>query len=191
MQADMHKFIPLLALLSALATNASAAPQTLVSTDSHIGFTVKEMGVPVAGQFKQFTATISLDPLKPEQASAEIRIDIGSLSTGTEEADAIALSPDWLDKAHAPVATFKSVAVRALGDGDYLADGVLSIRNQNRDLSVRFHRAAQSDGKTVITGDFVIKRSQFGIGGGLWNEEGVVAEEIPVNVRLTLAAPAQ
>jgi polyisoprenoid-binding protein YceI len=116
-----------------------------------------------------------------------MRIQVGSLTTGSEEADAIAVDPDWLDKTHAPYALFKSVSIRALGPGRYEAKGTLSIRNTERGIAIQFSTSEQAGGKTVITSDFVIKRSEFGIGGGVWNEGGVVAEEIPVKVRLTLA----
>ena len=52
---------------------------------------------------------------------------------------------------------------------------------------MQFTSMDQANGKTVIDGDFVIKRSEFGIGGGIWNQPGVVAEEIPVKLHLALA----
>jgi len=186
----MHKFIVLVTCLICASVNAFAAARTLLPEESQIEFTVKEMGVPVVGNFKQFEAEIDFDPVKPEKSHADIRIDIGSLTTGNEEADAIAVATEWLDKAHAPYATFKSVSILALGDGNYEAHGTLDIRNRKRDIVVRFNSADQGDGKTVINGDFIVKRSEFGIGGGVWNEEGVVAEDISVKVRIMLAQTA-
>ncbi len=185
-----HKSIVLTAGLLLASANALAAPRTLLPQESHIEFTVKEMGVPVTGEFKRFDAAIDFDPAQPEKSSANLRIDVASLTTGNDEADAIAVDPDWLDKAHAPYATFKSISIRPLGGERYEAKGMLNIRNQERDIAVQFNRSEQTGGKDVITGDFVINRSEFGIGGGVWNEGGVVAEEVPVKVRLTLAPTA-
>jgi len=187
---DMHKSIVLVTGLFFVSASAFATPRTLLSEESQIEFTVKEMGVPVLGTFKRFEAAIDINPAKPEKSHAELRIDIDSLTTGNEEADAIAVAPEWLDKPHAPYATFKSVSIHALGGGYYEAHGTLDIRNQKRDIIVQFSSADLSGGKTVITGDFIVKRSEFGIGGGVWNEGGVVAEDIPVKVRLTLAQTA-
>jgi polyisoprenoid-binding protein YceI len=106
------------------------------------------------------------------------------------EADAIAVDPNWLDKTHAPYALFKSISMRALDKGRYEAKGTLSIRNKERDIVSQFSSTDQVGGKTVITSEFIIKRSEFGIGGGEWNEGGVVAEDITVKVRLTLAPTA-
>src|ERR1035437_9481741 len=81
---------------------AFASPRALVPEEGQIEFIVKEMGVPVSGKFKRFEAAIDIDAIKPEKSSASMRIDIGSLATGSDEADALAVGPDWLDKARAP-----------------------------------------------------------------------------------------
>ena len=66
----------------------------------------------------------------------------------------------------------------------------MSIRNKEREITVLFASAEQADGKTLITSDFNIERSQFGIGSGVWNQPGVVDETVPVKVRLVLAPVA-
>jgi polyisoprenoid-binding protein YceI len=181
----------LVAICVAFASIAAfAVPRTLLPEEGQIEFVVKEMGVPVPGKFKHFEAAIDIDPVKSEKSSAVVRIDIGSLSTGNDEADAIAVGTEWLDKAHAPYAIFKSASIREIGKGRYEARGTLSIRNKERDIVLQFNTSDQAAGKTVITCEFIIKRSEFGIGGGVWNEGGVVAEEINVKIRLTLAPAA-
>jgi len=185
----MYKSIVLATCLGFASLNVLATPRTLIPNESQIAFVVKEMGVPVSGEFKRFEAAIDIDPVKPEKSNANMHIEIASLSTGSDEADAIAVDSDWLDKVHAPHAIFKSASIRALGGGRYEAKGTLTIRNKERSLFIQFSSSDQAGGKTVITSDFIIKRSEFGIGGGVWNEGGVVAEEIPVKVKLTLATP--
>jgi polyisoprenoid-binding protein YceI len=170
-----------------LATASHAASRSLLPDGNLIEFTVKEMGVPVPGRFQKLEASIDIDSAAPEKSSAVIRIDIGSLTTGNEEADAIATGPDWLDKGHAPFAVFKSATIRAVGPGRYQAKGTLNIRNKERPIEIQFSSADQADGKTLISSDFTLTRTEFGIGGGVWNQPGVVAEAIPVKVRLVLA----
>lgn len=186
----MNKLFVLTACLLLAATGALAAPRPLVRAGSQIGFAVKQMGVPVLGEFQHFDAEIDLDAARLEKSSAGLKIKVGSLSTGNEEADAVAVNEDWLDAARAPYATFRSASIRALGSNKYEAKGTLSIRNRVRDIVVPFAIQNQTDGKALVTASFVIKRSEFGIGGGMWNEGGVVSEEIPVSVRLLVAQPA-
>ena len=187
---NMYKSTMVATCLAFSSITAYATPRTLVPQEGQIEFVVKEMGVPVSGIFKRFDAAIDIDPLKPEKSSANMRIDIGSLSTGNDEADALAVGPDWLDKAHAPYATFKSTLIRALGNGRYEATGTLNIHNKERGFVIPFSATDEAGGKTVVTSEFMIKRSDFAIGGGKWNEGGVVAPEVLVKVRFALAPAA-
>ena len=175
------------ACLILVSFNAMAASRALLADESLIEFNVKEMGVPVPGKFKRFEAAIDIDATKPEKSIANVRIDIGSLTTGNAEADAIAVDADWLDEMHARYAVFKSSAIRALSAGRFEARGTLSIRNKERDVVIEFNSADHADGKTFITSEFTIARSVFGVGGGAWNQGDVVAEVIPVKVRFVLA----
>ncbi len=169
---------------------AFAAPRAVLPEEGQIEFVVKEMGVPVSGKFKRFDAAIDIDATKMEKSSVNIRIDIGSLTTGSDEADSLAVGPDWLDKARAPYASFKSAAIRELGKGRYEVKGTLNIHGKERELLIQFNSTDQASGKTIVTSEFVIKREDFNIGAGLWNEVDVVSPEILVKVRLALLPPA-
>ena len=186
----MYKSMLIATCLVFSSITAFATPRTLVPEEGQIEFIVKEMGVPVSGKFKRFEAAIDIDPVKPENSSANMRIDIGSLATGNEEADTLAVGPDWLDKAHAPYALFKSVSIRELSRGRYEAKGTLNIHNKEREFVIQFSTTDQAGGKTIVTSEFIIKRSDFAIGGGVWNEGDVVAPEILVKVRFALAPAA-
>jgi polyisoprenoid-binding protein YceI len=186
----MNKLLAFAVCLLLAVTGALAAPRPLVRAGSHIGFSVKQMGVPVSGEFRRFDAAIDFDAANPGQSSASLKIEIGSLTTGIEDADAVAMDADWLDKEHAPHATFASSSIRALGGNRYEAKGTLTIRNRAREIAVPFAVEDRPDGKSVFTAALVIKRADFGIGGGMWNEGGLVAEEVPVSVRLLVAQPA-
>ena len=186
----MYKSTLVATCLVVSSITAFATPRTLVPQEGQIEFIVKEMGVPVSGTFKRFEAAIDIDPLKPEKSSANLRIDIGSLSTGNDEADTLAVGPDWLDKTHAPYAIFKSASIRELGKGRYEATGTLNIHNKERGFVIQFSAADQAGGKTIVTSEFIIKRSDFAIGGGEWNEGDVVAPDVLVKVRFALAPAA-
>ncbi len=186
MQTLLKRLVTPVVLFFCWTGLAQAAPLSLILDQSQIEFTVKEMGVPVKGKFKRFEAALDIDPTKPEKSSAAIRIDIGSLTTDNDEADVIAVGADWLDKVHAPLATFQSSSMSALGAGRFEAKGSLSIKNVARPITLQFSSSELADGKTMITSEFKINRSDFGIGGGIWNQVGVVAEVILFKVKLLL-----
>jgi polyisoprenoid-binding protein YceI len=166
-----------------------AAERPLIPGKSEIAFTVTQMGVGVSGNFKRFSAKVDLDPSKPEKGSAAIEVDITSISTGEPDADTEALAKPWLDAAGFPKATFKSTALRALGGDRYEVKGLLSLKGKPRELTVPFTLKNLPDGTTVASGEFALRRTDFGIGGGEWNEGDLVANEVPVRFRFTLAAP--
>lgn len=171
-----------------LASSAAfAAPRPLIADKSRIEFSVKQMGVAVSGQFKRFTATIDLDPAKPEASSAEVTVDTASLTTGDADADQIAVDKPWLAAAQFPKAVFKSTAVKATAKDRFEVKGTLTLRGTARPLTVPLSTQTQADGSTVVSGEFSLKRADFNIGGGEWNEADIVGAEVPVKFRLTLA----
>ena len=184
----MKRLVATVVLFACWASLVHAAPRGVILDQSQIEFTVKQMGVPVTGKFKKFDAALDIDLAKPEKSSAAIRIDIGSLATDNDEADAIAVSADWLDKVRAPLAIFQSTSIRALSAGRFEAKGSLSLKSVARTITLQFASSDQADGKTVITSEFKINRSEFGIGAGVWNQSGVVAEVIVVKVKLLLSS---
>jgi hypothetical protein len=47
----------------------------------------------------------------------------------------------------------------------------------------------QADGSGVAAGELVIHRTDFGIGGGEWNQGDLVANDVTVRFRIALGAP--
>ncbi|NGY06475.1 YceI family protein [Solimonas terrae] len=180
----LARLVSLVLLLGAGA--AQSAPRALIAANSHIDFSVKEMGVSVSGRFGHFDASIDLDPAKPEIAHAAITVDVASLSTGDRDADAIAVDKPWLAKLEFPKASFTSSAIKALGDNRYEVKGALTIRGKTHDITLPLTTSPQADGGLVASGSFTIRRSDYAIGGGEWNEGGVVADEVAVSFVLAL-----
>lgn len=174
-----------------LAATAGAAQRSVMAPQSAVEFTVRQMGVPITGRFSRFEATLDFDQRQTDKSSARIQITIASLDTGNEEADAIAVGADWLDKARWPTALFQSSAIRAVAPGRLEARGSLSIHGIERALTVPISVVEQADARTLLQAEFPISRSAFQIGRGVWNQSGVVSDEIQIKVRLMLAAPAR
>ena len=104
------------------------SPAKLVPAQSEVAFVTKQMGVPVDGRFKKFDAQISLDPKKPEAGSVAFSIDTGSASLGVPESDAEMPKAVWFNVAKFPQATFKSTAIKGLGNGKFEVAGKLDIK---------------------------------------------------------------
>ena len=183
---------PTLALLCALLLPLGAAPvraQQLVPAHSEIAFVSKQMGVPVEGRFKQFSAAVVFDPKKPEAAKIGFTIQTGSASFGAAETDAEVPKPAWFNVAKFPTASFQSSAVKALGGGRFEVRGALTIKGASQEVLVPV-TVSQAGAASTAAGSFVIKRLDFKIGDGEWADTSMVANDVIVKFKLALSGMA-
>jgi len=176
--------------LLALAAPLAFAQAKLLPAQSELGFTSKQMGVPVDGKFKKFDAQLTgFDPKKPDAAKVSLTIDMASASLGDPAIDAELVKGDWFDAKKSPQATFQSTAVKATGAGKYEVAGKLTIKGQVRDVVVPM-TLAQAGGVSTATGAFPIKRLAFKIGQGDWADTSVVADDVQVKFKLAFSGIA-
>ena len=175
-----------LAAAAALAACPALAQQKLVPAQSDIGFTSRQMGVPVEGHFRKFDAQISFDPAKPQASRIAFSIDTGSATVGSRETDVELPKPEWFNVGKFPQATFQSSAVKGLGGGRFEVTGKLSIKGSSQDVVVPVQLAATGP-NTVASGSFTIKRLAFKIGDGDWSDTSMVADDVQVRFKLTLS----
>jgi polyisoprenoid-binding protein YceI len=169
----------LLAVVAIPAANA-AEYRTVLPAQSAVGFEFRQMGVPVKGGFRRFTAQLRFDPGKPEAASARIEIDLASIDAGSAEADEESAGRLWFNRNAYPKAQFVSSRIRALGNSRYEMRGTLTIKGRSRDVIVP---VTFIPGKNAASfrGAFTLKRLDFGIGEGMWADVTTVANEVQVN----------
>lgn len=183
------KTLLLALLIPALgAGTALAAEFNHVQLDkSSVSFVSKQMGVPVEGRFKTFAARITLDTAKPETGKAQIDIELASIDAGSSDANDEAKGKAWFNIREFPGARFVSSGIRSTGNGRYEATGKMTIKGRTRDVVAPF--SARTDGgNLLIEGAIPILRLQYGIGDGTWTDTGIVADEVQVRFRFTLAA---
>ena len=175
----------LLAATLPVAPVLAQAPAKLVQAQSEVSFITKQMGVPVDGRLKKFDAQISLDPKKPESGTVAFSIDTGSASLGVPESDAEMPKANWFNVAKFPQASFKSTAIKGLGNGKFEVAGKLDIKGNARDIVVPV-QITQSGANSTAIGSFLIKRLDFKIGEGEWSDTTVVANDVTVKFKLAL-----
>lgn len=182
-------------MLATLCQPASAADPaiaaiTLVAPQSEVGFTIKQMGVPVNGRFKRFAVQTNFDPKSPQTSQVTLRFELAS-ATVSADADPELGKPDWFATAKFPQATFASTGIKALGGGKFEVAGKLSIKGSSRDVVVPI-QLAQAGGVSTVTGGFAIKRLDFKVGEGDWADTSFVANDVQVKFKLVLqGVPAQ
>ena len=172
--------------LSILAFMAIGMPALAANVDyskSEITFVSKQMNVPVQGQFRKFTAQIAFDAKKPANSKADIEVDLGSIDTGSADADAEVGKKAWFNTSAFPAAKFTSTSVTQTGPDKFEARGKLSIKGIGQDIIAPF--TAKRAGETVtFEGGFTLKRLQFKIGEGAWSDTETVADDVQVKFRI-------
>ncbi len=179
----MKHLISLLALTLLVSTRAEAKTYTgIVPASSSVTFRYSQMGVGMDGSFKKFSADLQLDPSKPESARARIVIDLSSIDTGSSEADEEVVGKSWFDVAGYPTATFVLETLKQTAPGQLEAAGKLTLKGRTRDIKAPLKLSPRG----VLTGYFVIRRTDYGIGDGMWSKFDVVANDVTVNLSLSL-----
>ena len=178
------KHLLVASLLTALP--ASGAEFTVLHPQqSSITFVSRQMGVPVEGSFRKFTARIAVDPARPETGTARIDIDLTSIDTGIVEADEEVAGKKWFDTQNHPIASFTSSGVGQSGKGRYEALGKLTIKGKSLGIKAPFTLKQNAD-TLVIDGVFPLKRLDYGIGTGIWSDTDTVADEVQIRFHFTL-----
>ncbi|WP_328436435.1 YceI family protein [Streptomyces sp. NBC_00457] len=163
---------------------------TIDPAHSTIAFSVRHaMITNVRGKFTAFEGTLRLDGTRPTRSEAQVSVQTGSLDTGIAQRDAHVTGPDFLDSATFPLMSFQSTGIVEAGDGRFLMDGGLRIK----DIEVPLHidlefggagEDANGQNRVGFEGTATLKRSDWGID---WNSAlatgGVLISD---KVKLTL-----
>jgi len=161
-----------------------------VAAQSEIGFTAKQLGVPLAGRFKRFTVQSNFNPKAPQTSQIAFAIDLGSVAINAETDGELA-KPDWFNTGKFPQATFTSTAIKGLGAGKFEVAGKLAIKGIARDVVVPV-QLAQAGGNSTASGSFTLKRLDHKVGDGDWADTSIVANEVQVKFKIVLqGVPAQ
>lgn len=141
-----------------------AAPRWRVDpAKSRLSFQASAGGQAVNGTFKDFTAEIRLDPASPEALDIKVRINVGSLATGTGEVDAALHDQLWFDTARHNEASFVATKARRLADGRIELLGELTIRGTSKSVELPFKLMVEGK-HAKAEGEIMISRKVFGVG---------------------------
>jgi cytochrome b561 len=160
-------------------------PWAIDHTQSHLNFEVTQYGHPFKAGFKKFDGQILLDPKDLSQSRADIRIDIASISTGSDERDEQARSAEWFDTSQFPQAHFFAPVIEETAPNQYVAIGTLTIRGVSMPLRLPFTLVMEPGGdKATMTAQPVLRRLDFGIGQGAWQGTEVIGNEVKIDILL-------
>ena len=170
-------------LLALGPISGSAAELVVDAAKSTISLKAASPDVTVTGQFQSFNAQISFDPASATGKVA-IRVPISSLRLDTPENTARAKQEPWFNMAAFPEATYSATSFEALGEGQYLASGTLTLRGASAPLALPFTLMITGDA-AKMTATVGITRQNFELGTGSPLEHNSVAPVVEVTIALT------
>lgn len=167
-----------------LAATAQAADYGM-QPGSTLGFTASYQGEAFKGSFGKFTPQIRFDPAKLADSRFDVRIVLASATTQNSERDDMLKGDDFFDAAKQPEARYVATKFRALGGNRYIADGVLSLHGVAKPAPLTFTWTPGA--KPVLDGTALLKRLDFNVGSGDWNDTDLIPNEVKVSTHLVLA----
>jgi polyisoprenoid-binding protein YceI len=148
----------------------------------------------IRGRFKRWGGNFFIDRRQPWLSSAEVWVDLTSITTDDPARDAHVRSTEFLDVERFPHAEFKSTNVE-IADGQVAIRGVLTLHGTAHDVEVRAEidgMTTDPDGRprTTFAAHGVIDRQSFGLH---WNQDldlggVVVGDEVELDARVEAVA---
>jgi polyisoprenoid-binding protein YceI len=153
-----------------------------VVQEGEIAITVTQLGSEVAGQFADWTASISFDDSVTEgiAGSVDVTISIGSLTLGSVTGQA--MGEDFFDAEQFPTANYTGDLI-AGADG-YRAEGTLTIKDQTAPVSFPFDLQIDN-GVAVVSADTTLDRRNYEVGTTSQPNESNLGFSVGVRINLT------
>jgi polyisoprenoid-binding protein YceI len=150
----------------------AAGTYALDASHSQVGFAVRHVMVSkTRGRFSDFAGTVEIGE-NPLESSVAVTIQTASIDTRDEQRDGHLRSGDFFDAEAFPTMTYESRSVRQVGEGRYIVDGDLTIKDVTKPvpLELTFEGgAADPWGGTRIgfSAKAELDREAFGL---TWNQ---------------------
>lgn len=174
------------AVATALAAMLAAAPASAAeyrqAPGSTLAFASRYDGELFTGRFPGFDTKLSFDPAKPETGKLDVTIDLASAATGNADRDSTLATADFFDVGKVAQARYSASGFRKLADGRYAADGTLELRGVRKPVTLTFSWSGGA--QPVLEGKAVVKRLEFGVGGGDWADTATIPDEVSISTRV-------
>ena len=126
---------------SLLLSGAVSATDYVIDTKgahASIDFKVSHLGYSfVVGRFNEFEGDFSFDGNKLADGHVNVTIKTASLDSNHAERDKHLRSPDFLNTAKFPEASFKSSSIVDKGDGNFLLNGDFTLNGVTKSMTIQ------------------------------------------------------
>jgi polyisoprenoid-binding protein YceI len=174
-------------LASAFGAGSARAADEYNLDPMHTGlrFSISHLGLSsVFGTFKDVSGSFTVDADNPASSSFAVTIKTDSIDTANAKRDEHLRSPDFFNVKQFPTITFRSTSVKAI-DGGLEVTGVVTMHGQKQVVTFPLKGGKKAmfppgTQRTGYTADFVLKRSEFGVGAAKFAQ--ALGDEVAITV---------
>ena len=192
-----HLSFPLIALVLVMffisPVHGLAQEWDIDANHSNIYFQIRHTFVPVRGLFEDFSGTVDFDADTQRIEEIDFQVQVDSINTNITKRDNHLRSDDFFAAGEYPQMTFSSSRIEPLGEGRYLAQGQLTIRDVSKEVDIEIVFLGMKDNplkkEQKVAGfeaEFSINRLDYNVGTGTFAQMGVVGKEVHILVALEL-----
>jgi len=157
-------------LASAVLPSLSQAQDVPVFEVNHADSTIKfnvKASVAIEGTFEKWDAGLTFTSPDLETAVLDIRIQAGTVNTGSGMKDGKLKGKDFFDVKDNPLITFHSTKVVQTGPNTTEFDGDFTIRGVTKPEKLTFTVTGRSTGAGEIKGTMAFDRKDYGMNKGI------------------------
>jgi polyisoprenoid-binding protein YceI len=153
--------------LAAQAQNSAGVPVfKIIKEDSSIRFAVKA-SVSLEGTFDQWDATLTYPSADAEAGVLDIKIQAGSVNTGSGMKNDKLKSKDFFNVKNDPYITFHSTKIVQTGPATFDVQGTFTIRGVSKPETLVFAITGKGTGSGDIKGTMAFDRKEYGMNSGI------------------------
>ena len=160
---------------------------------STVGFAVKHMLFStVRGKFNDVQATAQIDEQTGSLRSVNAEISVASVDTDNAKRDGHLRSDDFFNAEQYPTITFESTSIESEGSGSYRVDGILTIRDVSKPITLEGKLLGKMPGRVAFEAAGQINRQDFNV---TWNKALqsagglMVSDEVDLDIEVALYVP--
>ncbi len=160
---------------------------------STVGFAVKHMLFDtVRGKFNDVRATAEIDEQTGSLSSVNAEISVASVDTDNAKRDGHLRSDDFFNAERYPTITFESTSIEPEGNGNYRVDGILTIRDVSKPITLEGKLLGKMPGRVAFEAAGQINRQDFNV---TWNKALqsagglMVSDEVDLNIEVAMYVP--
>lgn len=153
---------------------------------STLVFATKYDGEVFTGNFPGFSTELSFDPANPAAGTLDVTIPLTGAKTGNDDRDSTLQTADFFNVAKFATATYTAKGFTKSGDNTYVANGKLELRGVSKPVTFTFEWKPGAN--PVLKGRATVKRLDFGVGQGDWNDTKTIPDETAISTVVKLQA---